>query len=362
MGHLQKRPNKTGGHYWQARYRAPDGTERSKNFGRKLDAERFLTHIEHSKLRGEWVDPHNAKQLFGPWAERVFAARVDGRPSTRALDDAMLRNHVLPEFGDRPLGSIHQVEVKEWVAELRETLSASTVRKAYGVLTRVFDEAVDAGYLFRSPCRNVRLPVSEKVEKRFLSLAEVRSLLDTIDSRYRLFVLTAVFTGLRFGELAGLTRKRLDLAGKSLRVEEILVEVQGRLILGVPKTRMSIRKISLPGFLVEELAGHVARTTTESFVFTSPEGKSLRRASWRQRFWLPAVAASVREPCRFHDLRHTHAALMIAKGVHPKVLQERLGHASAKTTLDVYGHLFDGADAAAVETLGSAWEDETEDG
>jgi len=147
----------------------------------------------------------------------------------------------------------------------------------------------------------------------------------------------------------------------TLRVEEILVEVEGKLIWSVPKTRMSIRKVSLPSFLVDELAAYVAGQTAESLVFTSPEEKPLRRANWRQRFWLPAVAASVGEPCRFHDLRHTHAALMIAEGTHPKVLQARLGHASAKTTLDVYGHLLDGADVAVVETLGSVRQDETTD-
>ncbi|GEM_PF-2488840 len=147
----------------------------------------------------------------------------------------------------------------------------------------------------------------------------------------------------------------------TLRVEEILVEVEGKLIWSVPKTRMSIRKVSLPSFLVDELAAYVAGQTAESLVFTSPEEKPLRRANWRQRFWLPAVAASVGEPCRFHDLRHTHAALMIAEGTHPKVLQARLGYASAKTTLDVYGHLLDGADVAVVETLGSVRQDETTD-
>jgi integrase len=75
----------------------------------------------------------------------------------------------------------------------------------------------------------------------------------------------------------------------------------------------------------------------------------------RQRVWQSAVRASAGEPCRFHDLRHSHAVMLIAKGTHPKVIQERLGHASIKTTLDVYGHLYEGLDEAAADALDEAF-------
>ncbi len=84
-------------------------------------------------------------------------------------------------------------------------------------------------------------------------------------------------------------------------------------------------------------------------------GGPIRRTNFRRRIWKPAVEASVGEPCTFHDLRHSHAAILIAQGEYPKVIQERLGHASIKTTLDTYGHLFDGLDEAAAERLDAAW-------
>ena len=77
----------------------------------------------------------------------------------------------------------------------------------------------------------------------------------------------------------------------------------------------------------------------------------MRRRSFRQRFWIPAVKASVGEPCRFHDMRHTHAALLIMANTHPKVLQSRLGHSSIKTTLDIYGHLYEPLDKEAADRL-----------
>ena len=84
-------------------------------------------------------------------------------------------------------------------------------------------------------------------------------------------------------------------------------------------------------------------------------GGPIRRTNFRRRIWKPAVKALVGEPCTFHDLRHSHAAILIAQGEHPKVIQERLGHASIKTTLDTYGHLFDGLDEAAADRLDATW-------
>ena len=86
-------------------------------------------------------------------------------------------------------------------------------------------------------------------------------------------------------------------------------------------------------------------------VFSAPTGGPIRRNNFRRRIWLPAVEKSAGRYCTFHDLRHSHAALLIAQGEHPKVIPERLGHASIKTTLDTYGHLFDGLDEAAADRL-----------
>ena len=108
----------------------------------------------------------------------------------------------------------------------------------------------------------------------------------------------------------------------------------------------------VPSFLVEVLARHLAvHAGGSALVFSAPNGGPIRRSNFRRRVWLPAVEASVGQPCTFHDLRHSHAALLVAQGEHPKVIQERLGHASIKTTLDTYGHLLEGLDEAAADRL-----------
>lgn len=157
-------------------------------------------------------------------------------------------------------------------------------------------------------------------------------------------------------ELCALRVGRLDMLRRTIRVEESLAEVRSRFIFKAPKSEASRRTVSIPGFLVEELAQHLATYPDGSgLLFTAQAGGPIRRTNFRRRIWKPAVASSVGEPGTFHDLRHTHAALLIAQGEHPKVIQARLGHASIKTTLDTYGHLFDGLDEAAADRLDGAW-------
>ena len=167
----------------------------------------------------------------------------------------------------------------------------------------------------------------------------------------------AAYTGLRFGELGALRVDRLDMLKRSLRVVENLSEVQGHLAVGPVKSKASRRTVTMPAFLVERLASHIATYPDDSgFVFSAPAGGPIRRTNFRRRHWLPAVRSTVGESVRFHDLRHSHAALLIAEGIHPKVIQERLGHASIKTTLDTYGHLFEGLDAEAADALDDAFQ------
>jgi integrase len=152
--------------------------------------------------------------------------------------------------------------------------------------------------------------------------------------------------------LAGLRVEQLDLGRARLTVNQAASWVRGRLTFGPPKTRASRRTVTLPAFLVDGLRQHLsAYGWAGGLVFTSPESRPLHWTYSRRRHWKPAVEASVGEPCRFHDLRHTHAALLIAAGEHSKVIQQRLGHASIRTTLDVYGHLFDGLDEDATDRL-----------
>lgn len=113
---------------WRARYRTPDNKSRSKTFARKIDADRFLTSIEHSKLSGAYVDPSLVKRTFGDWWEACNASTVDLRASTRERDDGYGRRYLLPTFGTMQLSRIDHLKVRTWVAELSEKgLAPATV-------------------------------------------------------------------------------------------------------------------------------------------------------------------------------------------------------------------------------------------
>ena len=338
---------------WLARYQGPDGKERSKAFRRKVDAERWLVTQEVDRLRGQWTDPRLAKTTFREWVPTYTAARVHLAPSTRATSESLIRNHVLPHFGSRPLGSVTQTDVQAFVSELQaDGLAPSTIRQCYLLAAGVFSSAVDSDLIARSPCRGINLPKPEHTEMRFLRPEEVTALTEATDPRYAALVSTAAYTGARFGELAALQVSHLNLLRGTLTVAQSLSEVKGRTSIRSPKTAASRRQIALPRFLCDVLGEQMANhPPADGYVFTSPNGEVLRRTNFRRRTFLPAVRASVGEPMRFHDLRHTHVALLIAQGEHPKVIQTRLGHSSIQVTLDLYGHLFEGLDEAAAERL-----------
>jgi len=338
---------------YRVRFRTPSGRSRSKSFKRRVDADAFAATVETSKLQGIYTDPALGKTPFGTWAQHVQASRINLAPSTRARDDAYFRSLILPYFADEPLAKMNPLQVQAWVSGLAaKGYAPATIRKAHQLVSATFDAAVNSDLIPRSPCRGINLPRVAREEMRFLSPEEIEKLADAIDPRYRALVLTGAYTGLRPGELLGLKVDRLDMLRRQLRVVEALTEVKGHVRLGPPKSKASRRTVTMPAFLVEELARHLALyRDPDGWVFPAPHGGPVRRTNFRRRIWNPAVRASVGEPMRFHDLRHSHAALLVAEGVHPKVLQDRLGHASITTTLDTYGHLMTGLDEEAANQL-----------
>src|SRR5919106_3557500 len=152
MAHSRRHPGTKGS--WQVRYRDPAGRERARNFKRKADAERFSVTVETDKIRGMWSDPRLARITVSEWLPTWHASRVHLRPSTRALSESLLRNHVLPYFGDRRLGSVTPTDVQGFVAHLEEKhLAASTIRQCYLLVGGLFSSALESDIIVRSPCR-----------------------------------------------------------------------------------------------------------------------------------------------------------------------------------------------------------------
>lgn len=277
------------------------------------------------------------------------------RATTRARDESIVRNHLVTSLGYLRLADLTFEHVQGWVGDLEASgLRPATVRKAHQIFGQMLDQAVRARRLRWNPARGVELPkFSPPDQRQFLIPVEVELLAATIEPRYKALVLLAAYSGVRWGEATALRVEDFDFLRRSVTIQRTLTEVGGHLTTNPPKTARSIRRISLSPFLVEAIAAHLSQwpADRDRLVFTAPEGGPLRRSNFRRRFWKPAIEKVGFGTFNFHGLRHSHASMLIAEGENPKVIADRMGHASPNVTLAVYSHLFPGLDIAAADRL-----------
>ena len=354
MGWVRK--NEKSGKY-VACYRDPLGRQRSKSFRTKGEAKGFLASVESSKQRGDWTDPRRGKVKFGDFSRQWLETTVHLKPSTRTSYEMLLRRHVLPYFEDAPLAQIERVHIQAWVAELmKKGAGPGTVRNAYRILARVMGEAERSRMITRSPATKIPLPKSERGEMHVLTPEEIDRLADAVYPRYRALILTAGFTGLRWGELAALKVEHVDLLRKVVQVKQSLTEATGGRVEIVPTKTREHRTVPLPKFLCKVLAEHIAQyPSSEGWLFSPRDGGPMRHSNFQNRHFKPGLkVAGLNLSTRIHDLRHSAASIAIASGANVKQVQQMLGHASATVTLDTYSHVFpslaeqlrDGLDAA----------------
>lgn len=207
---------------------------------------------------GATIDPRLGRISFSAWATEWERTTVDLRPTTVDLYQCILRSFLLPTFGPVPMGRIAPLEVRAWLADLAASdVSAASAHRAFRLLRRIMNVAVQSEVIARSPCTGMRPPQVPRNEMRFCTPEEDADLAEVVDPGYRCLVLTAAYTGLRWGELAGLKRKRVDLLHRALTVTEQLTELNGDLRFAAPKTDAGRRRVKLSPFLVEQLQGQL---------------------------------------------------------------------------------------------------------
>jgi integrase len=372
-GYIRKRGKRADGSTkWQARYwDTNDLTKRyEKVFRREADAKRWLVQQSSAQLTGTHIDPRNADRPFRDVVAVFRETWIDLEPKTKAGYNSILEKRLLPEFGSRKVSTITTALVQKYVNRLSaEGLSAATVRNVYACMRTALNAAVAQRLILVNPCLGVKLPRMQREEMLFLNAEEVRALADKVTPYYRPLILTAAYTGLRAGELLGLRRADVDLLRGVIHVRRALKEVNGHLYFGPTKTHAH-RTVSLPRFLRDELDAHLSQPLPggngpETLVFPGPQGGPLRHGNFYGRHFqvavrgyttkegekVPGALPAEKYGLRFHDLRHTCVALLIAAGVHAKAIQERLGHSSIQITMDRYGHLLPSLDEAATDAL-----------
>lgn len=373
MADIQKRVT-SGGTRWDVRYRDESRRQRKQTFERKVDAQRFASSVETDLLRGDWIDPDRGRELFGDWADRWVATLADRKPKTRESYESIVAKHLRPRFGHAPIGAIDYTTVLTFVAELRGSgVAAKTVRNIRDVLRMILKLAVRSGALKSNPVTDIPVARTHRAEMVFLEPDQIMDLAREVTKppkRYRrderrvsgypeygLLVRFAAFTGLRAGELVGLRVKDLHLMRRRVFVHQSASEAYGQLQIVATKT-YERRSVPIPKSLIDDLAEQVAGQGQDDFVWVSPQGGPFRYSNWFKRHFRPAVdRANIPAETRFHDLRHSYAAMLIAHGAHPRAIMERMGHSTITVTLDNYGHLFPKLDEALDDALDGTYRD-----
>jgi integrase len=340
---------------WRVRYRMPDRRQTDKRgFRTKRDATAWAEQLEVDKRRGAYVSPAAGRVTLGDFAAEWLASKHKLKASTRARYQVTL-DTLIAAHANIAIGDITRATVRGWVADLSVDAAPSTVRNEIGVLRQVLAMAVAENRLVTNPVDRVELPTVEAAEQRFLTLEQLHVLAGAAGAHKPLVYVLGT-CGLRFGEVAELRWRDIDLPNLRIRVSRAVALVDNEFVIGSPKSGKA-RDVSVSQFVADMLK----RGDPDALVFPDRQGGHMRGSNVRRRWWSDAVAAAELFPrieatkdgpvtvydFKLHELRHTAASLAIKAGAHIKSLQAMLGHASASLTLDRYGHLY-GSDVEAV--------------
>lgn len=282
------------------------------------------------------------------------------RPRTAAGYANKLRLYIIPKLGRVSLRSLEPSAIQATYIELLDSgLSAMSVKHTHRILREALEHAVTQGLIARNPCQAVTPPRPERKTMRWLNASELQRVLDGAkETPYYAVFHTLLFTGLRRGEALGLRVRDVDLTLGTIHVSQSLNSLPGgRVALSEPKSAKGRRTIALtPSNSVvlrdhlDKLSGDMAMLdvpmTDDTLVFSWPDGRPMLPSALTHA-WIRIVRSVGLSGVRLHDARHTHASLMLAQNVHPKIVQERLGHSSIAITLDTYSHAMPGLQAAA---------------
>ncbi|HEY8318548.1 MAG TPA: tyrosine-type recombinase/integrase [Amnibacterium sp.] len=342
------------GRRYRVRYRDPERRTKAKaGFRTRRDAEAFLAEVSVAVKHGDYVDPGAGRRTVGVLGPQWLATLNHLKPSSFAPLEAAWRVYVAPRWGATEIGRIRPSEVQAWIADLiagsapstttPRPLGPTSVKRAHGVLASILDVAVRDRLLQSNPARGVSLPRKVPRRHQYLSHQQVELLASETRTKGSL-VRFLCYTGLRWGEATALRVRDVDLERRRLRVIENAVRVNGRILVGTPKTHHT-RTVPIPPFLCAGIAALVDGQPESALVFSS-NGAYLQQPTAKGGWYVSAVKrAQAADPTfprpTIHDLRHTAASLAVSAGANVKAVQRMLGHASAAMTLDVYTDLFE---------------------
>lgn len=293
--------------------------------------------------------------LFRNFIEEVWQPAIlpTMKFSTQKLYPHLLRRHLLPVFGERPLCEIRRVDIQRFVTEkmTRQNLSWQTAVHLRNLMAGTLERAVEWGYLEANPGRGIKVPPMHRRRKVIvLTLQQLTSLLQSLQEPVKTLAFTVSMTGLRIGEALALRWKNLDFEKSLIQVREAVYEGN----LSSPKSKSSIRDIPMGPFLRKCLMEYRKGAPAVAFLFASRNGTPLDAHNLLGRVLKPACKRAGLPLISWHSFRHTHATLLSDLGESLKTAQAQLGHARLSTTAEIYAHAVPPSQRAAVEKLEKA--------
>lgn len=354
MSSIQKRDNGT----WRARYRDAEGREHARHFRYKDNprdpensAQHWLDGITVSIRTGTYVDPRVAQITVGEWSERWIAGYSANRDSTVRQARVHLKV-IAATFAGRPMKDVRPSEVKAWTVKLQDSYAPSTVYALHRRLSQLFADAVHDGLIPKSPVSRRTSPPAPKQIPYVATTEQIWALHDALPDHFKPVLLLGAFAGLRAAEIVALRVQDVDFMRGV-----ISPTIQ---YPGVPlKSDTSRTPIPIPNELALELNRVPATWGSETLVvgaFGRPVTPTTVDVAFKKA---RETIEGLPEGFRVHDLRHYFASLLIASGLDVKVVQTRLRHASAKTTLDTYSHLWPDRDESTKAAVAVVFTDRT---
>lgn len=375
-GNIQKRKRKTG-YVWEVTIEMPpDPVTKKRNRttktvkGTKKEAEQVMRKLIDEAEKGYHVT--NTKITVAEWVQTWLEVYIEPNvsPTTLSRYQGMIKRYIIPMIGSVQVQQLGTLAVQAWVNSLKvsplsgKEMSAATVKHTYHVLKGAMDKAVLAGIIPRSPCQGIMLPKGQKKAAVVYTEAQIKKLIAAAKgTEMELIIDMELCMGLRRGELLGLQWQDVDWKNNKIHIHNNRVVVNGKSLVKEPKTAAGNRTLDVPAPLMQKLREHRTRCaenrlrmgeayTVTDYIIVHPDGKPIYPEYVSQLFTKLQERANLPQ-CRFHDLRHLCASIMLKQGVNVKVAQERLGHADIATTLNIYSHVLPSSAKEAADKIGA---------
>lgn len=335
--------------------RDENGKRRQKwvsGFKTKKEAEKYLAEVINKIEKGTYVD--DTEMTLAEYLEYWLGtyAKQNVKESTFVSYATAIRKHIIPRLGNLQLKKLKPFHLQNYYSTLLEekVLSSTKVLYHHRILHEALKHAVQWHLIEYNPADAVEPPKKNKYNAQIWDDKTAKEAIEKLkDSKVYIPVLLSLTTGMRLGEIAALTWDNVDFQNKVIYVDKTVIRINGKVSISDVKTEKSRRSIAISDFVIQELKKHLKKQKENklkygtnyvdtNFVCTHEDGRqqlpdyiTKKFQKEIQKYGLPKV--------RFHDLRHTHASLLLKQGINPKVVSERLGHSSISITMDLYSHV-----------------------